>query len=171
MRLPLSFPRRVGALCLLMTTLGIILPQQALADTANLNLRLTITTPPECTFNGSSAMNVSFGDVQQGLIDGSYKRLPVNYGLVCTSLASTALKMTLNWSNVTLGGGAAIQTNRSNLGIAVYRDNTRLSNNTSISFTNGSPPALHVVPVKPAGMMLTNGGSFSGVMTLTLDYQ
>lgn len=171
MRFPLSFPRQVRALYLLMTALGIILPQQALADTANINLKLTIITPPECTLNGSSTMNVSFGDVQQGLIDGSYKRIPVNYGLFCTSLESASLKMTLSWTNVTLGGGASIRTNRTNLGIAVYRDNTRLSNNTSINFVYGRPPALYVVPVKPAGMMLTNGGSFSGAMTLTLDYQ
>ncbi|MEB7886679.1 fimbrial protein [Serratia fonticola] len=170
MRLPLSFPRQVGALYLLMSVLGMTLPQ-AQADTANLNLTLTIITPPECTLNGSSTMNVSFGDVQQGLIDGSYKRTPINYGLVCTSLASNALKMTLSWTNVTLGGGAAIQTNRSNLGIAVYRDSTRLSNNASLSFTHGSPPALYAVPVKPSGVMLKAGGSFSGVMTLTLDYQ
>lgn len=170
MLFPLSFPRRFRALCLVMTTLGIIQPQVQ-ADTADLTLRLTVIAPPACTLNGSSAMSVSFGDVQQGLIDGSYKRLPLDYGLACTSLANNALKMTLNWTSVTLGGGAAIQTNRSNLGIAVYQDNTRLSDNTSLSFTYGSPPALHVVPVKPAGVMLTDGGSFSGVMTLTLDYQ
>lgn len=170
MRLPMSSPNQAGILCLLMATLSVIQPQ-ARADTTNLNLTLTIYTQPECTLKGSTSLNVSFGDVQQGLIDGSYKRMPIDYGLVCTSMASTALKMTLGWTNATLGGGASIQTNRRNLGIAIYRDNTRLNNNTSLNFTNGNPPALYAVPVKPSGMMLTDGGSFSGTMTLMLDYQ
>lgn len=170
MRLPMSFPRQAGPLCLLMAALAVILPP-AKADTANLNLKLTIITPPECTIKGSTTMNISFGDVQQGLIDGSYKKMLIDYGLVCTSLASNALKMTLSWTNAVLGGGASIQTNRSNLGIAIYRDSTRLSNNSALSFTNGNPPTLYAVPVKPGGVMLTDGGSFSGYMTLTLDYQ
>ncbi|WP_447885624.1 fimbrial protein [Serratia fonticola] len=170
MRLPVSSPRQAGALCLLMATLAGGLPQ-AQADTANLNLSLTIITPPQCTIKGGTLLNVSFGDVQQGLIDGNYKRMPIDYGLACTSVASNALRMTLSWTNATLGGGASIQTNRSNLGIAIYRDSTRLSNNQSLNFTNGSPPVLYAVPVKPSGVMLTDGGSFSGTMTLTLDYQ
>lgn len=170
MRLPVSSPRQIGVLCLLMAALGITLPQVR-ADTANLNLKLTIITPPECNIKGGSAMSVNFADVQQVLIDGTYKKTLIDYGLVCTNVASSLLKMTLSWNNATLGGGAAIQTNRTNLGIAVYRDNTRLSNNSSLSFTNGSPPVLYAVPVKPSGVMLTDGGSFSGYMTLTLDYQ
>lgn len=170
MRLPVSSPRQVGALCLLMATLAGGLPQ-AQADTANLNLKLTIITPPQCTIKGGTLLNVSFGDVQQGLIDGNYKKTLIDYGLVCTSVASNAMRMTLGWTNATLGGGAAIQTNRSNLGIAIYRDSTRLSNNQSLNFTNGSPPVLYAVPVKPSGVMLTDGGTFSGTMTLTLDYQ
>ncbi|MFV9068884.1 fimbrial protein [Serratia fonticola] len=170
MRLPVSSLRQGGALCLLMAALGGT-PPLAQADTANLNLTLTIITPPQCTIRGGTAMNVSFDDVQQGLIDGNYKKTLIDYGLVCTSVANPSLKMTLGWTNVTLGGGAAIQTNRSNLGIAIYRDSTRLSNNASLNFTNGSPPVLYAVPVKPSGVMLTDGGSFSGTMTLTLDYQ
>jgi type 1 fimbria pilin len=170
MRLPVSSLGQVGTLCLLMAVLGVTLPQ-AQADTANLNLKLTIITPPQCTIKGGTAMNVSFGDVQQGLIDGNYKKTLIDYGLACTSVANPSLKMTLSWTNATLGGGASIQTNRSNLGIAIYRDSTRLNNNASLNFTNGSPPALYAVPVKPSGVMLTDGGDFSGTMTLTLDYQ
>ncbi|CAI1221618.1 TPA: fimbrial protein [Serratia fonticola] len=170
MRLRMSSPYQAGALCLLIAALWGSLPK-AQADTANLNLKLTIVTPPQCTIKGGTAMSVNFGDVRQESIDGNYKKTLIDYGLVCTSVASSLLKMTLGWTNATLGGGDSIQTNRTNLGIAVYRDSTRLSNNASLNFTNGSPPALYAVPVKPSGVMLTDGGSFSGYMTLTLDYQ
>lgn len=146
----------------------------AQADTANLTLRLSIIMPPQCTFsNSSSSTSVSFDEVQQGLIDGvNYKRMPIDYGLSCTNLEKGALKMSLSWTGVTLNGQSAIYTNRSNLGIAIYRDTTRLGNNATINFTYGGAfPALYAVPVKPAGMMLTDAGSFNGVMTMTLDYQ
>lgn len=68
----------------------------AKADTANLNLRLTIISPPQCTFNGSQTTSVRFGEVQQGLIDGvSYKRMPINTGLTCTNLEKNALRLSL----------------------------------------------------------------------------
>lgn len=152
------------------TVVSIFISSNASAA-SNVKVSVTVFNPPECTLNGGDTANVNFGDVQQGLIDGSYKRMQINYGLVCTSVANPSLKMTLGWTNATLGGGAAIQTNRSNLGIAIYRDSTRLSNNASLNFTNGSPPVLYAVPVKPSGVMLTDGGAFSGTMTLTLDYQ
>lgn len=78
--------RRLFVTILLLSSVMIF----AKADTANLNLTLTITMPPQCTFNGNQATSVSFGEVQQGLIDGtSYKRMPINYGLVCTGLEKT----------------------------------------------------------------------------------
>lgn len=143
------------------------------ADTANLNLSLTITMPPQCNFNnGSGTRTVSFGEVQQGLIDGvSYKRSPIDMGLTCMALEKNALRMTLTWGGVTLNGVSAVSTNRSNLGIAIYRDTTRLSNGASISFNYGTPPNLYAVPVKPNGMMLTDAGTFNGTMTVTLNYQ
>ncbi|EKT60433.1 fimbrial protein [Providencia rettgeri] len=145
----------------------------AQADTANLILRLSIIMPPQCTFsNSSTTTSVSFDEVQQGLIDGvSYKRMPIDYGLSCTNLEKGALRMSLSWTGVTLNGQSAVYTNRSNLGIAIYRDDTRLGNNATINFTYGAFPALYAVPVKPTGMMLTDAGAFNGMMTMTLDYQ
>lgn len=143
------------------------------ADTANLNLTLTITMPPQCTFSsGSSIQIVRFEEVQQGLIDGvSYKRTPIDTGLSCSALEKNALNMALSWDPVTFNGVSAISTNRTNLGIAIYRDSTRLSNGASINFTYGNPPNLYAVPIKPSGMMLSDAGSFTGTMTVTLNYQ
>jgi type 1 fimbria pilin len=129
--------------------------------------------PPQCTFNsGDNTTMVSFGEVQQGLIDGvSYKRMPINTGLSCNNLEKNALSMVLSWSALTLNGVSAIQTNRTNLGIAIYRDATRLSNNSTINFSYGDSPSLYAVPVKPNGTMLTDAGPFTGTMILTLNYQ
>lgn len=143
------------------------------ADTANLTLRLTIISPPQCTFNsGSGTTMVSFGEVQQGLIDGvSYKRMPIDTGLSCIGLEKNALNMGLSWNELTLNGVSSVRTNRTNLGIAIYRDSTRLSNNSTINFNYGASPSLYAVPVKPFGTMLTDAGAFTGTMTLTLNYQ
>lgn len=160
-------------LALLAGVLGIALLPNSHADTANLNLKLTIVTPPQCTIGGGSSISVPFGQVQQGLIDGvSYKRVPINYNLSCTSVAKNTLTMSLSWASVTLNGLSAIQTNRSNLGIAIYRDATRLGNGASINFNlTGTHPALYAAPVKPTGTMLSDAGAFYGAMTMTLNYQ
>ena len=158
---------------LLSGLLGIVLLPNSIADTANLNLKLTIVTPPQCTIGGGDNISVSFGQVQQGLIDGvSYKRVPINYNLSCSSVATNTLTMSLSWASVILNGLSAIQTNRSNLGIAVYRDTTRLGNGANINFNlTGTHPALYVAPVKPTGTMLSDAGAFYGAMTMTLNYQ
>lgn len=146
----------------------------ARADTANLNLTLTITMPPQCTFSsGLSTQVVNFDEVQQGLIDGvSYQRKQINTGLSCQALEKNALNMTVTWDNdITLNGVSAVGTNRTNLGIAIFHDNTRLSNGASMNFTYGSPPNLYAAPVKPNGTMLTDAGEFTGVMAITLSYQ
>ncbi len=131
-----------------------------------------IVTPPECKVNGGSTTDVVFGEVHETLIDNtSYKRTLINYGLSCTNVYSNALKMTLSWSNVVIGGGNAVKTNRTNFGLAIYQNTTRLNNNAVINFTNGTPPALYAVPVKPTGTVLTDGGSFTGTLTMQVEYQ
>lgn len=158
---------------LLAGVLGMALLPNSRADTANLNLKLTIVTPPQCTIGGGDSISVPFGQVQQALIDGvSYKLVPINYNLSCTSVAKNTLKMSLSWTSVTMNGVSAIQTNRSNLGIAIYHGGTRLINGTSLNFDLAGPhPALYAVPVKPTGAMLSDAGLFYGAMTMTLNYQ
>lgn len=144
------------------------------ADTANLNLTLTITMPPQCKFSsGNSRQIVHFGEVQQGLIDGvSYKRTAIDTGLSCGPLEKNALKMGVSWDNeVTFNGISAVSAGRTNLGIAIYKDSTRLRNGSSIDFTYGNPPNLYAVPIKPSGVMLSDAGSFSGIMIVTLNYR
>lgn len=144
----------------------------AQADTARLNLTLKITMPPQCFFSGGSSSAVSFGQVQQALIDGvSYKRMPINMDLNCPGLEKNGLRMTLSWDDLSMNNQSAVITNRKNLGIAIYNGSNRQRNNSSINFKYGSEPTLFAVPVKPVGVTLTDAGNFTGKMTLTLNYQ
>ncbi len=142
------------------------------ADLAtNIQIRVTVYGEPDCTLGGATSTSVDFGDVHQALIDGVYKRLPINYNLVCNGLYKNGLKMRLNWTNRQINGLSSVTTNLTDLGIAIYQGNTRLSSGATLNFNYGSSPALYAVPVKPTGSNLTDGGNFTGNITMTLDYQ
>lgn len=151
---------------------SLLLSMNSMGFTVNFDGTLVVT-PPECTINGGTVADVNFGDVHETLIDNSsYKRLPINYTLNCTNVYSNALKMSLGWTAISINGQNVIRTDRTNLGIAIYQDNTRLNNGSVVNFTYGSAlPALYAVPVKPAGSVLTDGGAFNGTLTLVVDYR
>lgn len=80
--------------------------------------------------------------------------------------------MTLGWNATTINGQNVIKTNLTNLGIAIYQDNTRLNNGAVLNFTyKGTMPSLYAIPVKPIGSVLTDGGNFSGILTMLVDYR
>lgn len=169
-----------GVLCVSFVTWGLSGVLMAQADTANLNLTLTIVEPPQCVLgSGESSYSHDFGQVEQGLIDNvGYKRQTLDYVLRCNSghavNGGTAFKLIYQWNEVVINGQSAIRTNRSNFGIAVFYNGTRLSNNGSVNFQwtpAATYPKVDVMPVKPTGMMLTDAGTFNGSMTMTIDYQ
>nr|ELR5230009.1 fimbrial protein [Providencia rettgeri] len=139
--------------------------------TTNIQIRVTVYGEPECTLGGATTTSVDFGDIHQARIDGTYGRSPINYNLVCNGLYKNALKMTLRWTDRQINGESSVTTNLTNLGIAIYRDGTRLSNGATLNFNYGNSPALYAVPVKPTGVNLTSGGDFTGNLTMVLDYQ
>lgn len=152
--------------------LGLLLPLSSKALDVYFSGTLVVT-PPECTVNGGTTVDVDFEGIHETLIDGNnYKRLPINYTLNCINAYSNALKMTVSWDPITLNGQNVIRTNRTNLGIGIYQGNTRLSNGSVVNFNYGSgQPSLFAVPVKPAGTVLTDGGSFNGTLTFVVDYR
>lgn len=139
--------------------------------TSNIQIRVTVYGEPECTLGGATTTSVDFGDIHQAKIDGTYGRSPINYNLVCNGLDKNALKMTLRWTDRQINGESSVTTNLTNLGIAIYHDGTRLSNDATLNFNYGNSPALYAVPVKPTGVNLTSGGDFTGNLTMVLDYQ
>lgn len=160
------------ALCNLLSLLGLLWSAASAGLTVNFDGTLVVT-PPECTVNGATTVDVNFENIHETLIDNTnYKRLPINYTLNCTTIYSNALKMTLSWDAMTLNGQNVIRTNRTNLGIAIYQDATQMSNGSVVNFTYGSgQPALYAMPVKPAGTVLTDGGNFNGMLTFVVDYR
>lgn len=137
----------------------------------NIQIRVTVYGEPECTLGGATTTSVDFGDIHQAKIDGTYGRSPINYNLVCNGLYKNTLKMTLKWTDRQINGASSVTTNLPDLGIAIYRDGTRLSNGATLNFNYGSSPSLYAVPVKPTGVNLTSGGDFTGNLTMVLDYQ
>jgi len=137
----------------------------------NIQIRVTVYGEPECTLGGATTTSVDFGDIHQAKIDGAYGRSPINYNLICNGLYKNTLKMTLRWTDRQINGESSVTTNLPNLGIAIYRDGTRLSNGATLNFNYGNSPALYAVPVKPTGVNLTSGGDFTGNLTMVLDYQ
>ncbi|MBQ0268131.1 fimbrial protein [Providencia huaxiensis] len=128
-------------------------------------------SPPECTINGATTTDINFGDIHETLIDGSYKKMLIDYELNCTKIYNNALKMTLNWNSITINGKDTVRTNRDNLGIAIYHNNTLITNGSIINFQyNSDNPLLYAVPVKPNGMTLQDGGNFTGTITMLIDY-
>lgn len=157
-----------------------LLPLSALAEfTINFNGTLVasevIEPPPlpDCTIDGSSIVEVDFGDVYESLIDNeSYKRTAIPYILKCNGVYKNELKMTLTWNSSTINGRDVVRTNLTNLGIAISLNNIPLYSGIQIPIRNDGPrPPLFAVPVKPAGINLTDSGGFVGIITMVIDYE
>lgn len=108
-------------------------------------------------------------DVVISRIDGNYKKQNITYSLNCGTNSSSSLKMRI------IGTGAdfdksSLETNRSDLGIALYSDGTRFPLNSYIPFNNTHPPALEAVLVKRTGST-PEAGNFKAGSTLSVEYQ
>ncbi|CAI0971856.1 fimbrial protein [Serratia fonticola] len=171
MRLLLSFPRQVGAICLLMTALGMTLPQ-AQANTVNLNLTLTILAPSECTLNNNQQQVVHFGDILLTRIDGNNYKRPVPLSLTCTNLAKNDLALTLQGDAASFSSNGALKTSNDKLGVVFYVNNTRQAINQPFAINYTTLPTLEVAPVKDAAASYldTDGGYFSASATLRVEY-
>lgn len=135
-----------------------------------INVRVTVITPP-CTINNNDkSITVDFGDaVSTTRIDGHYKRIPVEYDIDCKSARAPDLKMTLS------GEGAGfdkkvLSTNHTDLGIALYHEDTPLELNSSINFNLTNKPKLEAVLVKRENSVL-DGGGFVASATMSIEYQ
>ncbi|MCD2529386.1 fimbrial protein [Providencia huaxiensis] len=145
---------------------------KSVASMAYIGLSITVIEPPSCSFDGGNTLGISFGEVQQALIDGkSYKKTSIDYNFKCTNLSTNLLKMTLSWNNFRVNGVDSIKTNRDNLGIAIYHGNDIVSNNSNIHFIYGAMPYFYAVPIKPDGSMLSDAGNFSAEMIMKIEYQ
>lgn len=136
------------------------------AATSNIYISVTVVDKPACTVNNNQTINVDFGDdLFTNRVDGS------NYikTLDCKNNVRNAMKMKIVGS-ATAFDGSALQTNKTDLGVALRAEGRPLLINSWLNFTYPAQPLLQAVPVKRAGSTLTAGG-FSAGATLMVDYQ
>lgn len=159
----------LGGLALLM-----VWGSQAMAAPLATTLSGTlVVTPPECILNNGQQQSVHFGDILLTRIDGSSYKRPVPLSLTCTNLAKNGLKMTLQGDATTFSSSGALKTSNGKLGVAFYVNNTRQAINQPLNMSYTTLPTLEVAPVKDtaASYRDTDGGYFSALATLKVDYQ
>lgn len=155
---------------LLAVTLGLSSPLLAEGD-ADMTFRGTLIEPPPCTINDGNQIDVDFGDrVGINKVDGESYRMPVNYQIKCEQ-TNNGWVMSLSLNGAAAGfDGEALQTDKSDLGIRVYRNDVPFTPNSVVDIDPTNPPVLEAVPVKQAGATLTEG-TFEALATLQADYQ
>lgn len=152
---------------------GLMSSQTVFGLGANLYGNLVVT-PPECFLNNNSQETVHFGDILLTRIDGNNYKRPVPFNLTCTNLAKNTLKLTLQGDATSFNSNGALKTNENaKLGIAFYINNTRQAINQPINFNYAILPTIEAAPVKntTASFIDTDGGYFTALATLKVDYQ
>lgn len=143
----------------------------ALAD-GGATFRGTLTVPPVCSISNGQQVDVPFGDrVGINKVNGVNYRVPVNYRVTCEGGDPGSWAMSLSLSGTATGfDGQALQTDRADLGIRVYQNDSPFMPNSTLSIDPAKPPVLEAVPVKRAGSVLKEG-AFEAWATLQADYQ
>lgn len=156
---------------LLSGLLGIQVPISAADGEADMTFHGTLIAPPPCRINDGERVDVDFGDrVGINKVDGVNYRMPVNYQITCEE-GGSGWVMSLSLSGTATGfDGEALQTDKADLGIRVYRNDVPFTPNSAVEIDPASPPRLEAVPVKRAGATLTEG-AFEAWATLQADYQ
>lgn len=151
-------------LCAALMVLGL----GAEAATSTITVKVTITAPP-CEINNNELIEVDFGnDVLTTRVDGTYKKRPVPYSVHCKGGSSNAVKMLIEGNGASFNN-QVLTTNKTDFGIEIRRNGSRLPINSWLDFTYPNWPELEAVPVKRAGATLT-GGPFSAGATMKVEY-
>lgn len=132
----------------------------------------TLIEPPSCTINDNNRIDVNFGErVGINKVDGVNYRQRMNYQISCEGAGSSNGVLTLSLSGSAAGfDSEALLTNKANLGIRVYQNDTPFTPNSTLKIDLANPPRLEAVPVKSAGTTLTED-AFEAWATLRADYQ
>lgn len=117
-------------------------------------------------------METDFGQrVGINKVDGVNYRQAVAYRLSCNRNDALPWELTLTLKgNATAFDKAALQTDKTNLGIRLYRNDEPFLINSSLNIDPANPPRLEAVPVARPGAELSEG-AFSATATLQADYQ
>ncbi|RNW04250.1 fimbrial protein [Serratia nematodiphila] len=134
-----------------------------------LNISGTIIAPLACVINNGEGIDVDFGnDVMTTRIDGGYYTKKINYKVSCKNPAHNSFRLKI------AGVGAGfnsdlLQTNHSDLGIALQANEKPWPVNQWLAFTYPSMPELQATLVKQADTLLDEG-ELKATATLFVDY-
>lgn len=143
---------------------------KAVANTATVQVRVTVIAPLSCVINGNQALLVDFGsDLVTTRVDGSRYIKTLDYTLECKNNSSNAIKMKFQ-GNATTFNSSALKTEQNDLGIELRANEQPLPINSWLNFTYPNKPLLQAVPVKRTGGIL-KAGTFSASATLMVAYQ
>ncbi len=158
-----------NAFILALALVGI--PAQA-ADEAEMRFRGTLRAPPPCTINDGGIMEINFGQrIGINKVDGVNYRQAVTYRLNCNLNDGLPWELTLTLKgNATAFDKAALQTDKTDLGIRLYHDDEPFEIDSSLNIDPANPPRLEAVPVARPGSVLSEG-AFTATATLQADYQ
>ncbi|OKP49465.1 pilus assembly protein [Serratia marcescens] len=142
------------------------------AEEAEMKFRGTLRAPPPCTLNDGGIMEINFGQrVGINKVDGVNYRQAVTYRIRCNLNDSLPWELTLTLKgNATAFDKAALQTDKTDLGIRLYREDEPFEINSSLRIDPANPPRLEAVPVARPGAALSEG-AFTATATLQADYQ
>ncbi|MBU5412427.1 fimbrial protein [Serratia ureilytica] len=156
-------------ICCGLASLLVLIPMWTSAVTT-VTVKVTVVAAPPCIINDDQAIDVDFGsELLTTKIDGSNYIKTVDYTLECKDNTSNAMKMQVQGSATTFDS-SALQTNMTDLGVALKANGTALTINNWMNFTYPGKPVLQAVPVKRAGSTLS-GGDFVAAATLMVAYQ
>jgi len=150
---------------------GESIPVQAKNSEMRMTFHGRLMEPPPCTINNNNRVNVDFGErVGINTVDGVNNRIPLNYQITCKDSGSGwALALSLGGS-VAGFDSTALQTDKAGLGIRIYQNDKPFTPNSTLKISLSSLPRLEAVPVRQAGVALTEG-AFEAWATLRADYQ
>lgn len=138
----------------------------------NMAFRGTLLTPPPCRINDGNQVEVDFGErVGINKVDGVNYRQGLNYQITCDNASGGNWALTLSLKGAASGfDKQALVTNKSDLGIRIYRDDEPFTPDSVLNITLDNAPRLEAVPVKKEGTTLSEG-AFEAWATLQADYQ
>ncbi|MBY8955599.1 fimbrial protein [Pseudomonas carnis] len=152
--------------------LVLVLPHLPAQAEENIQLYGTLVEPPPCTINDGQTIDIDFGDrLGVNKIDGVNYLQRVNYTLTCEADAGAwDMILTVNGTPTSFDN-AAVQTNKSQLGIRLLQGGKPFILGTPIPIDPDHLPVLEVVPVQQPGADALTEGAFDATATLQADYQ
>lgn len=131
-----------------------------------------ISTPPECILNNSQKSMVHFDDILLSRIDGVNYKHTLTFELTCTNLAMNNLALSIQGDPSNFNNGI-LKTSNPKLGLSFYINGIKQDINKKINFNYLELPSLEVSPVKNTNSSFddTDGGDFTALATLNVDYQ